>query len=190
VHGDWFTPMGRVHHRGCVYLGNEALREAPNLDAVLKPAGNTPLWFAKVDGDATTIWALFPGVNPNDANVEINVRPTVFTPEKTNIDYITVRGFELRNAATNWAAPTSGQHGLVTAYWCKGWIIENNEICNSRCCGIALGKYSDQYDNTRGSKEGYDGTIADAEGSWELDLVANTGDFVDVAQQEKSTSPA
>jgi hypothetical protein len=126
------------------------------------PASTAPLWFAQVDVTNTTIWAQFPSVNPNTANVEINVRPTVFTPEKTNIDYITVRGFDLRNAASNWAAPTSGQHGLVTAYWCKGWIIENNVIHHSRCSGIALGKYSDQYDNTRGNKEGYDGTIADA----------------------------
>lgn len=111
----------------------------------------------------TTITARFPsGTDPNKGAVEVCVRPTVFTPEKTNIDYITVRGFELRNAATNWAAPTAGQVGLVTAYWCKGWIIENNEICFSRCCGIALGKYSDQWDGKRGSTEGYYLTIEDA----------------------------
>ncbi len=112
--------------------------------------------------DNTVIYAQFPGINPNEAPVEITVRPTVFTPEKTNIDYITVRGFTLCNAATNWAAPTSGQNGLVTAYWCKGWIIENNEIRYSRCCGIALGKNSDQWDNTRGTTEGYYLTIDDA----------------------------
>jgi len=166
VHGDWFSPQGREHHRGCVYLGENWLTEAKTSTDVLTPAGKGALWFGTVDATNTTIWAQFPGVNPNDANVEINVRPTVFTPEKTNIDYITVRGFKLRNAASNWAAPTSGQHGLVTAYWCKGWIIENNEIYNSRCCGIALGKYSDQYDNKRRSN--YDGTIADAlkSGGW------------------------
>ncbi len=110
----------------------------------------------------TIIYAQFPGVNPNEGAVEIAVRPTVFTPEKTNIDYITVRGFDLRNAASNWAAPTAGQVGLVTAYWNKGWIIENNEISYSRCCGIALGKYSDQWDGKRGTTEGYYLTIDDA----------------------------
>jgi alpha-N-arabinofuranosidase len=119
-------------------------------------------------GKNTTIWARFPGVNPNEANVEIGVRPTVFTPTKTNIDFITVRGFKLRNAATNWAAPTAGQVGLISAYWNKGWIIENNEISNSRCAGIALGKYSDEWDGKRGTKEGYDLTIDDAskKGGW------------------------
>ena len=96
----------------------------------------------------TTIWAQFPGVNPNEANVEINIRQTVFSPEKTGINYITVRGFTLRNAATNWAPPSAGQFGAVSAYWNKGWIIENNEICYSKCCGVALGKYSDEFDNT------------------------------------------
>jgi len=175
VHGDWFNPKGREHHRGCVYLENEARSEAKKREDIMNPAKGQALWFATVGDTGTTLWAQFTGVNPNEANVEINVRPTVFTPEKTNIDYITVRGFDLRNAASNWAAPTSGQHGLVTAYWCKGWIIENNEISYSRCCGIALGKYSDEYDNKRGNKEGYDGTIADAlkSGGWTKEKIGS-----------------
>ena len=59
-----------------------------------------------------------------------------------------MRGFDLRNAATPWAPPSAGQIGVISAYWCKGWIIEDNEICYSRCCGIALGKYSDVFDNS------------------------------------------
>ena len=110
--------------------------------------------------DNTTIWAQFPGVNPNEADVEINVRPTVFTPERSGINYLTVRGFILRQAATNWAPPTAGQIGLISAYWCKGWIIESNEIAYSACSGVALGKYSDEFDNTSAdSAEGYVTTI-------------------------------
>jgi alpha-N-arabinofuranosidase len=168
VFGDWFDPRGRVHHRGCVYLNGVWLAEAPNLEAVMQPAGKSPFWFATVDpgtdpaSNNTVVYAQFPGVIPDEAQVEISVRSTVFTPEKTNIDYITVRGFDLRNAATNWAAPTAGQVGLVTAYWCKGWVIENNEISYSRCSGIALGKYSDQWDGKRGDTDGYYLTIDDA----------------------------
>jgi len=114
--------------------------------------------------DNTTIWAQFPGVNPNNSNVEINVRKTVFTPEKTGINYITVRGFTLRNAATNWAPPTAGQIGLITAYWCKGWIIEDNEIAYSTCSGVALGKYSDEFDNkSANSAKGYVETVKRAQ---------------------------
>jgi alpha-L-arabinofuranosidase len=153
IHGDWFSPQGRQHHTVAVYLNGHWLIEAATLADVLKPAGPAPMWYAKVDGPAaaggaTTFWAQFKDVNPNASNVEINVRPTVFTPEKTGINYITLRGFTLRNAATNWAPPSAGQIGLVSAYWCKGWVIENNDIAYSKCSGVALGKYSDEFDNT------------------------------------------
>ena len=125
-----------------------------NLCLVFKP---TPP--VKTGTDNTVIYAQFPGVNPNDASVEINVRQTVFTPSKTGINYITVRGFELRDAAAPWAPPTAAQIGIISAYWCKGWIIESNHICYSPCCGVALGKYGDEWDNRAESAEGYVGTI-------------------------------
>ncbi len=148
IHGDWFDPKGRQHHTGAVYLNGDWLIEAARLDEVLMPSGKTPLWYAQVDAANTTLWAQFRGVNPNNANVEVNVRQTVFTPEKTGVNYVTVRGFTLRNAATNWAPPSAKQIGIVSAYWCKGWIIENNDIAYSKCCGVALGKYGDEFDNT------------------------------------------
>jgi len=119
-------------------------------------------WFGQVGPTETTLWAQFGNVNPNEGNVEINVRQTVFTPEKTGVNFTTVRGFQLRNAATPWAPPTAAQIGLVSAFWNKGWIIENNEICYSKCCGVALGKYGDEYDNRAESAEGYVGTLTRA----------------------------
>jgi alpha-L-arabinofuranosidase len=159
IHGDWFNPLGRVHHTGAVYLDGQWLTEAASLDDVLKPARANALWFAQVDHQNTTIWAQFPNADPNERQVEINVRQTVFTPEKTGVNYLTVRGFDLRDAAAPWAPPTAGQIGIISAYWCKGWIIENNNISYSTCCGVALGKYSDEWDNRAGSAEGYIGTI-------------------------------
>ena len=114
---------------------------------------------ARSIGKNTTIWAQFKGVDPNEQLVEINVRRTVFYPEKTGINYITVRGFTLRHAATPWAPPTAEQIGLIGTHWSKGWIIENNVISHSRCSGIALGKYGDEWDNRAQSAEGYVGTI-------------------------------
>ena len=58
----------------------------PRPDAV----SNTGLWFAQVDSSHTTIWAQFKDVNPNEAEVEINVRRTVFYPDKPGVDFITV----------------------------------------------------------------------------------------------------
>ena len=184
VGGDWFDGQGRDHRRGMVYVRGDWLPEAADLDVVTKTTQGEPAWFSVVDtakhyaamspakaaaDGNTTIYARFPAAtDPNSGAVEVCVRPTVFTPEKTGIDYITLSGFELRNAATNWAAPTMGQHGLVSAYWNKGWIIENNEICYSRCSGIALGKYSDEFDGKRGTTDGYYLTINDAlkTGGW------------------------
>jgi Right handed beta helix region/Protein of unknown function (DUF1565) len=160
IHGDWFNPKGREHHTGAVYLNGDWLAEAAKLDDVLKPAGTTLLWFGQVDKDNTTIWAQFKGVDPNAQLAEINVRRTVFYPDKPGINYLTVRGFILRHAATPWAPPTAEQVGLVGTHWSKGWIIENNEISHSRCSGVTLGKYGDEWDNTSAdTAEGYVKTI-------------------------------
>ena len=160
IRGDWFSPKGREHHTGAVYLKGEWLVEAPKLDEVLKPVGPTPLWFGRIDKDTTSIWAQFKGVNPNEQLVEINVRRTVFYPEKTGINYLTVRGFIMRHAATSWAPPTAEQIGLIGTHWSKGWIIEENVISHSVCSGVALGKYGDEFDNTsRDTAEGYVKTI-------------------------------
>jgi alpha-L-arabinofuranosidase len=160
IHGDWFSPMGRTHHTGAVYLNGEWLTEATRLDDVLKPAGPSPLWFGEVDTDKTTILAQFKGVNPNEQLTEINVRQTVFYPEKTGVNYITVRGFNMCDAATPWAPPTAEQIGLIGTHWSKGWIIESNAVSYSTCSGIALGKYGDQWDNTSANTaEGYVKTI-------------------------------
>lgn len=280
IHGDWFKPMGRVHHTGCVYLEDDWLPEAPDLASVMEPGDGSPQWFATVDGDhgrdlvnlawfqvgpgsrvsagepsfrygtkplvlpeggkgagkilnghwmrfdgvdfgagvdrmefqaaagegatvieirlghpegallgrcevagtggwdhwqtfhapikptkeknlclffktpeldggKTTIHARFPGeVDPNRAAVEINCRQTVFYPSRNFINYITVSGFTLERAATNWAPPSSEQKAIIGTNWSKGWIIEHNTVRHSICSGISLGKYGDGYDNT------------------------------------------
>jgi len=182
IRGDWFNAKNREHHTGAVYLTGDWLSEAAKLDDVLAGRGEPParppgvkstaaddpagrpyhgaLWFAKVDGENTTIWAQFKGVNPNEQLVEINVRRTVFYPDKPGRNFITVRGFTMRHAATSWAPPTAEQIGLIGTHWSKGWIIENNTISHSICSGIALGKYGDEFDNTSANTaEGYVKTI-------------------------------
>ncbi len=160
IRGDWFNPKGREHHTGAVYLNGEWLAEAAKREDVLKPVEKTPLWFGQVDDQNTTIWAQFKGVDPNEQLVEINVRRTVFYPDKPGRNYITVRGFAMRHAATPWAPPTAEQIGLIGTHWSKGWIIENNVVSHSVCSGIALGKHGDQWDNTSANTaEGYVKTI-------------------------------
>ena len=286
LRGDWFSPEGRVHHSGAVYLGSLWLKEAAALADVLSPIvpGAEPQWFANVDGDngtylinlrfiqprggavvsagspswrygtkpyndtvegpvaafilngdllrfdqvdfgpgpttaldlraaaalgagavlevragdrwgpllgsatvtstgdwaqwrnfsvaiaptsgmqnisivflapgyaagSTKIFAQFPaGTDPNAPGaVEINVRQTVFYPSQPFVDNITVRGFTLERAATQWAPPSSEQIGIIGTHWSKDWTIEKNEVRDSACSCIALGKYGDGFDNT------------------------------------------
>jgi hypothetical protein len=124
------------------------------------PALNPQLWFAQVDDTHTTLWAQFNGVDPNEQLVELNVRRTVFYPDQPGRNFITVRGFILRHAATPWAPPTAEQIGLLGTHWSQGWLIESNAISHSTCSGIALGKHGDAFDNTSANTaEGYVKTI-------------------------------
>jgi len=145
------TPIKPVSGARTLFLAFRAARP---------PAINPQLWFAQVDTTNTTIYAQFKGVNPNEQLVEINARQTVFYPDQPGRNFITVRGFVMRHAATPWAPPTAEQIGLIGTHWSKGWIIENNVVSHSVCSGIALGKHGDQYDNTSANTaEGYVKTI-------------------------------
>ena len=149
IYGDWFSSHGRIHHTGEVFLNNKSLYEKESLDKVLNPVpndniidpeGSTYVWYCETDDKNTTIWANFHQFNPNKELVEISVRRTCFYPEKPSVNYLTIQGFHISQAATQWAAPTAEQIGMIATHWNKGWIIENNVISNSKCSGITLGK--------------------------------------------------
>ena len=138
VYGDWYFAKADKH-TGCVYLNNRALYEAGSAEeSVYK-------WYTEQDQekDETVIYANFHGADPNEENVEINVRRECFMPSKTGVGYITVSGFVVTKAATTWAPPAAYQDGMIGPHWSKGWIIEDCEISNSKCAGISLGKYYD-----------------------------------------------
>jgi hypothetical protein len=149
IRGDWFTDKGRPHHTGDVYLNGKALYETHLIENVVNPRpykdSRRPedarlAWFAEVSDDSTYIYANFGGADPNAELVEINVRDAVFYPSEPGRDYITVRGFRMSHAATQWAAPTAEQIALIGTHFSKGWIIEDNVISDSKCSCITLGK--------------------------------------------------
>ncbi|MDR0714725.1 MAG: DUF1565 domain-containing protein [Bacteroidales bacterium] len=149
IYGDWFNGMGRVHHTGEVFLNNKSLYEKETIDKVRNPEiyprskdpeGSKYVWYCESDAENTTIWANFHQHNPNKELVEISLRRTCFYPEKQGVNYLTVQGFHISQAASQWAAPTAEQVGMVATHWNKGWIIENNVISNAKCSGITLGK--------------------------------------------------
>ena len=160
--GDWLIyPVDKTLHTADVYLNGKSLYEAFSLAEVEHPARreegvNPPwtkhaekikdadftvhVWYAEVSEAETTVWANFHGANPNEELVEVNVRPAVFYPERVGVNYITVQGFELCQAATQWAPPTGDQPGLIGPHWAKGWVIENCDIHDSKCSAVSLGK--------------------------------------------------
>ena len=163
VHGDWLE-RGKWCHTGEVYLDNVALTESETLEKVVFTGADQALWFAKAEDDTTYIWANFIDRDPNEQTVEINVRQSVFYPEKPYMNYIQVKGFIMSHAATPWAPPTAEQVGLLGTHWSKGWIIEGNTISHSKCVGITLGKYGDEWDNKSESAEAF---VRTTERAWE-----------------------
>lgn len=163
IQGDWFVDKGRIHHTGEVYLNGKSLWEMETLKKVKRPKpaqdrwdteGSIYTWYCESDDKHTTIYANFQGADPNKELVEINIRKACFYPDKTGINYITISGFHMSQAATQWAPPTAEQIGLIGTNWSKEWIIENNVISNSKCAGITLGKYGDEFDNTSANSAG------------------------------------
>src|SRR5215472_9673488 len=180
IAGDWLAEPRppRRKHLGDVYLNGLSFYEVstreevtdPPLrtgvtdhwtgvtDRVRNPAQTRLVWYAEVGADTTTIWANFAGADPNAELVEINVRKSVFSPVEHHMDYITVRGFELAQAACPWAPPTAEQPGLIGPNWAKGWIIEDNVIHDAKCSAISIGKETStghNFSTTRRDKPGY-----------------------------------
>lgn len=181
LNGDWVvyaTKDTPKKHLGDVYLNGQSFYEVTDRSGLVNPPRRTEVvddwtgtvdlirdpdqtqfvWYSEVGEDATTIWANFQGANPNTELVEINVRRSVFYPTRHHVDYITVRGFELAQAACPWTPPTADQPGLIGPNWAKGWVIEDNVIHDAKCSAIAIGKESStgqNYATERLDKPGY-----------------------------------
>ena len=162
VEGDWLmSPRENPVHLGDVYLNGKSMYEARSVEEVAVAAmrfsghqlsGKTqpePIydpedtvyqWYAEVGEDATVLYANFQGADPNAELVEINVRPCCFYPKKIGRNYITVRGFEMCQAACPFTPPTADQIGMLGVNWSKGWIIEDNHLHDAKCSAISLGK--------------------------------------------------
>ena len=169
VSGDWFIAFF-IAHTGDVFLNGKSMYEVQSLDEVKKAEPSAAAWdtefsrykwFAQQDttNDETVFYANFLGKDPNKENIEISVRRNCFYPAAEGIGYITLSGFVVSQAATQWAPPTAYQEGMVGPHWSKGWVIEDCEIYESKCSGISLGKYLQPENDNKWLKTKYkDGT--------------------------------
>lgn len=173
ISGDWLVAPDRrsepAKHLGDVYLNGRSFYEASSLETVYHPVRRDTVednalhvscpiaepdttlyvWFAQVNetSNTTTIWANFQQHDPNAELVEISVRRTCFFPSRNHVNFITVRGFEMAQAATDWAPPTSAQYGMVGPNWALGWIIEDNVLHDAKFSAVSLGKEISTGDN-------------------------------------------
>ncbi|MFC5713655.1 right-handed parallel beta-helix repeat-containing protein [Thalassorhabdus alkalitolerans] len=177
IFGDWIV-YNPGRHLGDVYLNGMSFYEAENFEMLINPEEKTEVldhwsktvvpvhnqeqtkyvWYAEVNENNTTIYANFHGTNPNEELVEINVRKACFYPAQIGVSYITVRGFEMAQAATPWTPPTADQPGLIGPHWSKGWVIEDNIIHDAKCSAISIGKEAStghNYSTIRKDKPGY-----------------------------------
>ena len=109
VYGDWLFADFPGNHLGEVYLNGKALYERQSIDDIRTPSvwpnakypdDSLRTWYCEAGDTFTTIWANFGDADPRQELVEINVRPYCFWPSETGRDYITVRGFTMKQAAT------------------------------------------------------------------------------------------
>ena len=149
VSGDWFV-ASNIAHLGDIFLNGKSMYEVQDRAKVMDPKPSESswdrdfsvyVWTSWQDADETVFLANFQDKDPNTENVEFTVRKSCFYPSKEGVGYITVFGFNICKAATQWAPPTAYQEGMIGPHWSKGWIIEDCEISESKCSGISLGKY-------------------------------------------------
>lgn len=166
--GDWLVvPDTYDVHLGDVYINGVSMYEAPTKEALYKAEMRTEghhypsttnevilhpeltiyQWYAEVEDNTTTLWCNFGEYDPSKELIEINVRKACFFPKKNGVNYITVRGFEMAHAATQFAPPTTAQEGMIGPNWSKGWIIENNHFHDAKCSAVSLGKEITTGDN-------------------------------------------
>lgn len=159
VSGDWFIAFF-VAHTGDVYLNGKSMYEVTEIEKVKNPVVSDAswdpdfsvyTWYTEQDEEKneTVFYANFQGKNPNEECVEISVRENCFYPTEEGIGYITLSGFKVTQAATQWAPPTAYQEGMIGPHWSIGWIIEDCEVSESKCSGISLGKYKQENNDNK-----------------------------------------
>ena len=169
VSGDWFIAY-MIAHLGDVFLNGKSMYEVQSIDEVKAPKValnswdhefSTYVWHAEQDEktDETVFYANFQDKDPNKEKIEISVRRHCFYPSEEGKGFITLSGFTVSQAATQWAPPTAYQEGMIGPHWSKGWIIEDCHIYEAKTNGISLGKYKQPNNDNKWLKWKYkDGT--------------------------------
>ncbi|NQT16672.1 MAG: carbohydrate-binding protein, partial [Planctomycetes bacterium] len=129
ITGDWFSPKGRVHHLGAVYLDGHWLTEAAGFDEVREPAGESPMWYTPAPATGSDL---------------LNV--AWFQPQKAP-GRLSADGFSAQQGIKTMACREGGQ--------CIGWIDDGDWV---RYDNVDCGAGSEQIEFRAASRTG-GGTI-------------------------------
>lgn len=162
IEGDWLLePVEKPCHTGEVYLNGKSMYEAFSEEECARaqkregslqppwdprkiphpaPEETVYQWYAEVGENETVFLCNFGEMDPNEALVEVTARRSCFYPVRKGVNFITVRGFEMAQAATPWAPPTADQPGLIGTHWSRGWIIESCDLHDCKGSCVSLGK--------------------------------------------------
>jgi hypothetical protein len=140
-----------------VYLNGEPFAERLAM-AEVKQTAKT--WCAAQEGESTVIHAHF-DTDPNQAVAEVNVRDGCFHPGQKILNYISIVGLTMKQAAPQGSGPIHPQQGIITAYAGKGWVIELCTLSDSACSGLALATGPESWYNPQSSTQDVKGTAPD-----------------------------
>ena len=155
--GLWITNPGKQWSLGAVYLDGAPLSGRQSLSEVQ----NTPkTWWAMQDGENTVIHARF-DTDPNKAEAEVNVRDGCFHPGGKVLNFVSIIGLTMKQAAPQGSGPIHPQQGIITAYAGKGWVIEGCTISDSACSGIGLATGPESWYSPQSATQNANGTAPD-----------------------------
>jgi len=139
-------------HLGEVYLQNKPLKEQKDLSGVTAIEGS---WFTTQENGKTIITANFGSADPNVQLTEINVRPAVFTAQKTGVNYIVLDGFKISQVASPTASINGEQPGAIALNGGIYWLIQNCTLSDCKSVAISIGQTGHTYPGAGPGKPEY-----------------------------------
>jgi hypothetical protein len=155
--GLWITNPGKQWTLGGVYLKGEPLSQRLSL-ADVKSTPKT--WWTSTEKGTTTVYARF-DADPNAAVAEVNVRESCFHPGDKVLNFISIIGLTMKQAAPQGSGPIHPQQGIVTAFAGKGWGIEGCTLSDSSCSGLALATGPESWYGPKSATQDAKGTAPD-----------------------------
>ncbi len=139
--------------RGLVFQNGRRLKQVSHTGYMYKEDGT--FW---VESNGLEIYVRpFGDIKPSEALFEVTAREFIFAPEKFNLGFIKVAGFQMEHAGNAWPLPNSGAFSTMGG---NHWVIENNKISQVNAIGIDIGahlesieyQYAPEYHIVRGNE--------------------------------------